>query len=474
MDDDRTDQKQPFSWAFGRRNFQADPVVDALLEHRQSETLSRVFKAAFFSAYGQPANEEILKQGRSFKSRLKRSARVAVAALNELLVLAVFRCQMCNLTGVEIQGNGTTRPDFLMKTMDGTPFVVEVKTLFRGERLIEYPAKIDEFQELLLRQLKRRQIPVVSVDVLAAGSEIPSAPNDIRSWIKKAQSAALKARKKNYQFCSAKMASGATICMEFEAPECGAEDLLQREIQKIDEARKSTVHGYGHLRTKIVNNIDETQNYARRMASKIGGKLSQLENSKGDIPWVVAICIADPEMSLHRATAAVLPFLREKADDSTGEPRFSAALIVSLFDRNFDRLFANAPQEIQDKIKHFWSEQPVAGVDAVWIEVGGDSLQMNSLKTINLRKCESLWDSKTLPTAILSNRLIQDLSRHDKRLVDPKDQRARYLAITRDEVPIAGWTGAEKTLDQFSLCLDDRARAFGTAMPDDGPKIVKR
>ncbi len=471
MDDDSAIQEQPFSWAFGRRSFETDPVVNALFEHRQSENISRVLKAAFFSAYGQPANEETLKQGRLFKSRLKRSARDAVAALNELLVLAIFRCQMCSLAGIEIQGNGTTRPDFLMKTMDGTPFAVEVKTLFRGERLIEYPAKVDEIQKLLLRQLKRRQIPVVSVDVLAAGSEIPSAPNDIRSWIKKTQSAALKARKKNYQSCSAKMASGATICMEFEAPECEAEDLLKRQIKKIDEARKNTVHGYGHLRTKIVNDIDETQNYARRMASKIGRKLSQLENSKGDIPWVVAICIADPEMSLRRATAAALPFLREKAAGSTGEPRFAAALIVSLFDRNFDRLFANAPQEIQEKIKRFWSEQPVAGVDAVWTEVGGYALQMNSLKTINLRECESLWDSKALPTAILWDRLILDLSRHDERLVDPKDQRARYLAVTRDDVPIAGWTGIESTVDQFSICLEDRSRALGTT---DHPRIFKR
>jgi len=187
----------------------------------------------------------------------------------------------------------------------------------------------------------------------------------------------------------------------------------------------------------------------------------------------VAICVADPEMSLRRATAAALPFLREKADGSTGEPRFSAALIVLLFDRDSDQLFANAPQEIQDKIKHLWSEQCVAGFDAVWIEVGGRSLQMNSLKTINLRNCEPLWDSKTLPTALLGDRLIQDLSRHDIRLVDPKDQRAQYLAITRDDVPIAGWTGTEKTLDQFALCLEDRARSLGTPMPDGVLSLLK-
>jgi hypothetical protein len=173
---------------------------------------------------------------------------------------------------------------------------------------------------------------------------------------------------------------------------------------------------------------------------------------------VLALCLGDADLSLRRATATVLPFLRDRAAEAGGRGTLNAALIVSMFDYERRSLLTRMPQDIRNRVVRAWERSPVCAIDAVWITMNDQSLRFPSVHTIDLTQGGSLWQSEELPILTLSEVFIATDTRHDHRLVPPDSPDAKFVAVTKDGKPIAGWSGIRKTLDQFPLCLRDVAR----------------
>lgn len=463
----------PFSWALSKFEPTSDPAIGALLGHYQAARLSEALEAARKLAFGEPASETILKQGREFDRRLKRSPRDAIAALYELLVLGLFRSQMCSLTGVEVRGEGATNPDYHFRSLTDEPFIVEVKTLFRGERLLEYEPRLRELQDQLLAQLERRGHRIASLEVLAAPSEIPSSPSDIRACIMAAESEIRAAKAKNRRFCSAKTPGRAPICIELDDVEYDLSSIFGRRLQELDQMSGKMGLSLGQQRLHIATDGDESQDYERRFRYKIGGKLAQLEKSGSQVPWVVAMCVADPELSLRRATAAALRFLKERAAAPDSTTPFGAVLLASFFHPEFTKLFRRAPEHVKKEMMGSWLRLPLCAVQAVWIRVSDLAPRMNRMRTVDAAQTQSLWQGSEVPSAMIMTRLLADHSRHDPRLVAPDSPDARFLAITQGGRRLAGWSGIERTLDQVPLCMRDLSRCTGVPAAGETVEIVR-
>jgi hypothetical protein len=464
----------PFAWALGDLATSSDPVVKSLIGGFQSQRLSEALQATHRLAFGEPANEEIIKQGRAFDRRSRQSPGSAIAALYELLVLAVLRCQFCSLAGIEMRGQGSTTPDYQMRTIAEQPFMVEVKTIFRGEKLLQYEARLEDFQNLLLKQLARRHQAIASLEVLAGVSEIPSSTSDIRACIKRCEREAQVARSRNRRFCCASTPSGASICIELEGVKYDLSNPFEMEVNKIDNMRAQMSRSFGQQRLGLVCDGDEHRDYERRIRYKIGRGLAQLEKSEAEMPWVVALGIGDPSISLRKATLAALRFLRERASSSDHEQRLHAALVASFFDPEFDRLLRSAPQPIRQEITQRWSDCPVCSANAVWVTVNKESLRMNGIRTIDLTEGQTLWQVQETPRAVIWERAITDHTRHDGRLVLPEAHSARYVALTHQGHSVAGWSGNDKSLDQLPLCLRDLARCTSRLEPGEIVEVIKK
>jgi hypothetical protein len=463
----------PFAWALSKFEATSDPAIGGLLGHHQAARLSEALEAARKLAFGEPASEAIQKQGRAFDRRLKTSPRDAIAALYELLVLGLFRSQMWSLTGVEARGKGPANPDYHFRSLAEEPFIVEVKTLFRGERLLEYEPRLREFQDLLVTQLERRGHRVASLEVLAAPSQIPSSPSDIRACIMAAESEIRAAKAKNRRFCSAKTPRRAPICIELADVQYDLSNMFGRRLQELDQMRGQMERSIGQQRLWIASDGEEYQDYERRIRYKIGGKLAQLEKSGSQEPWVVAVCVADPELSLRRATAAALRFLKERSAAREDKTPLAAALVVSFFHPEFAKLFRRASEDMKKHMTEVWSRVPLCAVQGVWVRVSDSAPRMNSMRTVDAAEAQSLWQEDKHPWAMIMTRLLQDHSRHDPRLVPPDSAEARFLAITQDGRRLAGWSGIERTLDQLPLCMRDLSRCTGVPAPGEVVEIVR-
>lgn len=308
------------------------------------------------------------------------------------------------------------------------------------------------------RMVSRRGHIIESLDVYAGPSEVLTKPAEIRECIKKADRQIKVAKSKKRKFCSAKTPDGATICIALEGMDYSQSLGFDKKFKQIDEARRKVNHQLGETRRGIMIDIDERRSYERRFRSKVGGKLAQLERSGFDKPWVVALCIGDPDLSLRRATGAALRFLQEKASDPEGAERLKAILITSFFEPDFLTLLSKAPEVVRQDIVQKWGHIPIGGIDAIWLTMNDSKLRMNGLRSMDLVQHASLWNSDESPTAILWDRLIIDHTRHDPRLVSPDAKDARFVAVTKEGIKIVGWRGGPKTLDQFPLCLKDMAR----------------
>lgn len=250
---------QPFLWALRGLGESVDPQLVALRNHVQAEKLSQVLQAAHRFAFGSPANKDLVKQRRAFDRRLKGDPREAIAALYELMVLAALRCRMCSLEGIEAKGKGATHPDFDCRTLTEQPFVVEVKTLFRGDNLLQYEPNLESFRQLLFEQLGRRRHRLVNLDVFAGPSEIPHSAAEIRACIKGAERVIRAARSKGNRFCASRTPSGASICVELEGAMRDVPGLFGRKLQEIDEMRDRTTRSLAEQRRGLVAGGDEVR-----------------------------------------------------------------------------------------------------------------------------------------------------------------------------------------------------------------------
>lgn len=285
------------------------------------------------------------------------------------------------LIGIELEGKGTSRPDYLLRPRNGNNLLVEVRTLFPSDRMLSFDNRLDGLKQYFSLELRKRGIYAKDLSISTDIFGIEEMEEHKAVALKAIYSEAKERRKMGMKNIIANVPGG-NITLTQEGIHYSGSNIRKKII--VDEMARQAYSLYAAKMQGFNADAAKERDYSSRIEDRIKKKEAQVLKSGSSAGAVIAICLADSDISVSEALRYARAGI-ERRINSDGKANAHTIIIFSFHCPEIERLKNKISAKLIEPINQMEARLPAAMVQVAWINITDAAPHPNIIKTVPIK-----------------------------------------------------------------------------------------